>query len=63
MGYLTQNFQCDICGRQVSGQDGVRNVVSIENGEGSHNYPMCCDKCVKEIIKKVAELKPEIKND
>jgi hypothetical protein len=58
MGYLTQNFQCDICGRQVSGQDGVRNVVSIENGEGSHNYPMVCDKDAKAIIGFIEELKP-----
>ncbi len=61
--YTGQNYQCDICQRQVVGQDGVRNVVSIENGEGSHNYLFVCDKCVREIIKKVAELKPEIKND
>ena len=56
--YTGQQFQCDICLRQVAGQDGVRNVISIENGEGSHNFAMVCDKDAKAIIGFIEELKP-----
>lgn len=54
-------YLCDICKKQFKEQKNVEGSISVINGN-MISYDQVCKKCIREIIKVVESLEPELKN-